>query len=551
MLSKDTLDISSEKISINIVAQESEIKAIEICQLLRRLKNNDLMELDENIAQAADMINQLTRDHTANVVSDIVIAQAKDASLSVEILNDDMKAAITVNAPWGGKSVRKSDLTHFIKMQGITNGILEQQFDDHIKAAEKLKPGQTYQFDAAIGQPATNGNNCEFKILVGTMEDRELKPQQRANGKVDMHDLGEVTTVAVNTPLIERIPPTEGKAGYTIFGKALAPTPGESFEFTVNDGTQISPDNNNLLVSAIEGVPRLYQGSIAINDTLKVKNVDIGFGNIDYKGNVVVQGDVCEGMTVKSQGDITIGGCINSATLIAGGNIIVEQGIFGKKRRADESLTCHVEAQGSINAQYMQYANISAGVNVEAQTQVLHCHVTAGDSVKAANKAATKGTIFGGNITAKNKVSCVELGGNAGSKTELTLTAELCDVREQLDAHQDSLNKEFAVLQQLISAHDKVKGIDSKQEKKQLLGKLKRNIDKKVAIIVSLKKAMATLNEQIAQARESMSIVAKKTLYDGVKITMDNCESQTLEQYHAIKITLSNGTIAIGSLKEE
>ncbi|MCG7530192.1 FapA family protein [Psychrobium sp. MM17-31] len=551
MLSKDTLDISNDKISINIVAQESEIKAIEICQLLRRLKNNDLMELDENIAQAADMINQLTRDHTANVVSDIVIAQAKDASLSVEIINDDMKAIVTVNAPWGGKHVRKKDLEHFIVLQGITSGIQTEYFDEHLKAAEKLKPGQTYQFDAAIGQAAIDGNDSEFKILVGTMEDRELKPQQRANGKVDMHDLGEVTTVAVNTPLIERIPPTEGKAGFTVFGKALAPTPGETFEFTVNDGTQISSDNSNLLVSAIEGVPRLYQGSIAINDTLKVKNVDIGFGNIDYKGNVVVQGDVCEGMTVKTQGDITIGGCVNSATLIAGGNIIVEQGIFGKKRREDESLTCHVEAEGSVSAQYMQYAELSAGVNVEAQTQLLHCHVTAGDSVKAANKGATKGTIFGGHITAKNKVSCVELGGNAGSKTELTLTAELGSVREKLDAHQETLNKEFKVLQQLIAAHDKVKGIDSKQEKKQLLSKLKRNIDKKVAIIVSVKKTMASLNEQIAQARESMSIVTKKTLYDGVKITMDNCESQTLEQYKAIKITLSDGAITIGSLKED
>ena len=550
MLSQDTLEISADKISIAITPQENEIKAIEICQLLRRLKNNDLMELDENITKAADMINKLTRDHTADVVSDIVIAQAKDASLSVEIVNEDMKAVITVNAPWGGNTVRLKDLEHFIKLQGIKTGILSDTFSTHLKAAEKLKPGQTYQFDAAIGQPAINGNNSQFKILVSTMEERELKPQQRANGKVDMHDLGKVATVAVNSPLIERIPATLGTEGFTVLGKVLPAIAGESIDFPTTDGTQISKDNDNLLVSALEGIPRLHQGSIAINDVLKVKNVDIGFGNINYKGNVIVQGDVCEGMTVESQGDITVGGCVNSATLIAGGNIVVEQGIFGKKRREDESLTCHVQAQGSINAQYMQYAKVTAGVNVHAQTQLLHCVVIADDSVIVANKGLNKGTIFGGSVEAKNKVSCIELGGNAGSKTVISLNAKLDTIREEIDAHQSTLNKEFPVLQQLIAAHDKVKTLDSAQQK-QLLSKLKRNIDKKVAIIVDIKKKMAIANEHIQAEQDAMSIVAKHTLYDGVKIKMDKQDSQTLQQYKAIKITLVNGAITIAPIQED
>lgn len=550
MLSQDTLEISADKISIAITPQENEIKAIEICQLLRRLKNNDLMELDENITKAADMINKLTRDHTADVVSDIVIAQAKDASLSVEIVNEDMKAVITVNAPWGGNTVRLKDLEHFIKLQGIKAGVLSDTFSTHLKAAEKLKPGQTYQFDAAIGQPAINGNNSQFKILVSTMEERELKPQQRANGKVDMHDLGKVATVAVNSPLIERIPATLGTEGFTVLGKVLPAIAGESIDFPTTDGTQISKDNDNLLVSALEGIPRLHQGSIAINDVLKVKNVDIGFGNINYKGNVIVQGDVCEGMTVESQGDITVGGCVNSATLIAGGNIIVEQGIFGKKRREDESLTCHVQAQGSINAQYMQYAKVTAGVNVHAQTQLLHCVVIANDSVIVANKGLNKGTIFGGSVEAKNKVSCIELGGNAGSKTVISLNAKLDTIREEIDAHQSTLNKEFPVLQQLIAAHDKVKTLDSAQQK-QLLSKLKRNIDKKVAIIVDIKKKMAIANEHIQAEQDAMSIVAKHTLYDGVKIKMDKQDSQTLQQYKAIKITLVNGAITIAPIQED
>lgn len=550
MLTQDVLNISNEQITINISPQDNEVRAVEICQLLRRVKNNKLMDVDENIVKAADLINQLGRDSSTTVDNEIVIAKAMDASMTIDITTNDMKVVVTINAAWGGKKLSVEDLNQQLSNNDITHGLCSDTFEKQIAIAKRLKPGQELSFDAAYGSEPINGLNATFKVLVNTMENRELKPQTRSNGKVDMHDLGALETVAINTPLIKRIPPTLGQPGFNIFGNELPAIDGEQIPFRLNDGTQISPLDDNLLVSTIEGIPGLLNGDIIIHDVLIVKNVDIGFGNIDFKGNVVIEGDVCEGLTVISQGDITVGGCVNSANLQAQGNITVTQGIFGKKKSADESLTCHVNAGGSVTAQYIQYSHIIAGGNVNANTQLLHSHVISNESVIVANKASTKGTIFGGKISARKLISAVELGGSAGSKTQLILNANLNGLHETVDKKQQLLSKEFVVLQQLIAAHDKVSSITLKQDQQQLLNKLKRNIDKKVALIVDAKKSIAVINEQILLEQQSMSIMAKGTLFDGVHITMDEQTSQILEHYQAIKIVLNNNKIIIAPLAD-
>jgi len=548
MLTQDVLTITDEQISIAISPQETDVKAVEIFQLLRRVKNNNLMEVDENITKAADLMNQVSRDDSASVAKSVVIAKAMHATLSIEVVKEDMKALATITAAWGGQHITLDDLNQRLGNHGIIHGLCKDTFEEHISKASSLKPGQNISFDAAHGSIPVSGQNSILAILVNTMEDRELKPQTRSNGKVDMHDLGKVETVAIDTPLVRRTPPTLGKPGFNVFGIEIPAVDGQEIPFDVNEGTHVSLSDNDLLVSSTDGIPRLFNGSITVHDVLTVNNVDIGLGNIEFKGNIIIKGDVGEGMTVKSEGDISVGGCVNSANLHALGNITVAQGIFGKKKRTNETLTCNVNAGGSVSAQYIQYSQVMAGKDVIVQTQLLHSQVTANEHVTVTNKPSTKGTIFGGKIEARKTISAVELGGNSGSKTHLIIGADLGVAREEVEVKQQSLTKEFTVLQQLIAAHDKVSSIKSPQEKQNLLNKLKRNIDKKVALIVDTKKEISEINETIELGQDAMAVTVKKTLYDGVHIIMDEQESQTIEQYQAVKVTLVHNAIDVSPL---
>jgi len=57
--------------------------------------------------------------------------------------------------------------------------------------------------------------------------------------------------------------------------------------------------------------------------------VDISSGNIRFKGDVVVHGNVSEGMTIQAAGKIDIKGMVFQARIAAQGNINAGQNITG------------------------------------------------------------------------------------------------------------------------------------------------------------------------------------------------------------------------------
>ena len=78
--------------------------------------------------------------------------------------------------------------------------------------------------------------------------------------------------------------------------------------------------------------------TISIQDTLFVYNiyevendVDISVGSIDYNGDVVVNGDVCDNYSVKATGDIRVGRNVSNAYMEAAGSILVDGNIISSK----------------------------------------------------------------------------------------------------------------------------------------------------------------------------------------------------------------------------
>lgn len=551
MLTKDVLNITDNNISIVISPLKQEVKAVNIIKLLRQLKNNQFMDLEDGINEAVECFKNVANDKSPSSRKEVIIAKAIDATLSFEVSNNDMLATATIISSWGGKDLSTADLISKLTEHNIIYGLASDQFDKHIRFANFQEPGKEYTFEVAAGIAAVDGKDATFTRLIETLEERKLTPQQTSNGKVDMHNLGHIQTVSANTVLVIRTPATKCKNGLNVYGVEITTQDGNNLPFTINIGTGVSPDDENVLISTLEGIPFLQDGRIGINDVLTVDNVDINFGNIEFVGDVVVKGDIHEGMTVISHGNISVAGGVHSANLKADGDITIKNGVQGKIQEEDNTLACHIEAGGSISAQYIQYSHITSGSNVNVETQLLHCQVQAGDSVIVENSSQNKGTIFGGKIIAKNTISTIELGAHGGSKTFLKINGKLTNSRKEIANNQSLLTKDLAVLQQLIAAHEKVSLIKSKQEKQQLLDKLKQNIDKKVANIVEMKKSISHTSQQIENAQQKMSIIVKGCVYDAVHIVIDKYESQNLEQYKAVKVSLKDKEIIFSPLSEK
>ena len=59
-------------------------------------------------------------------------------------------------------------------------------------------------------------------------------------------------------------------------------------------------------------------------------NLDMSMGNIDFNGDVNITGSVRSGVTVHAMGSIYVGGFVEGATLIAGKDIVLKDGVNTK-----------------------------------------------------------------------------------------------------------------------------------------------------------------------------------------------------------------------------
>ncbi|NRA71206.1 MAG: DUF342 domain-containing protein [Gammaproteobacteria bacterium] len=547
MLADDSLIFADNlsEISIKITSQSTEIKAVEISQLIGRQDVGHMFVIEENIIKAADLINIVTKEPSSegDETAIILIAKRIDASINIEVSDDKMKAYAIITAPFGGEYISFSDFIIAVSQNKLTVMVGDNEVDQFLDLANAATPGKKNRLHICSGTAAINGEDSYFEFLVDTMERRIIKPQAAKNGKVNMRELGDILTVKQGCELIRRHPPTPGREGSTVLMTPIAPIAGQSQEFCCGDGTEVCGSDNNLLIASRVGIPRLSDNTVAIDDILVVDNVDVSFGNIRFDGSVMIAGDVCEGLKVISSGTITVGGSVNSATLEAQGSIIVKNGIFGKKiNNQSEQHSCVINAAGAIDAKFIQYCEVTAGKDIKISTHILHSHVTTLGNITVSNSTGNKGTISGGHVSAGAKILAVELGGNSGNRTYLTIVGALPELRVQASQLNKSLQQEHDQLKQLLVAHEKIGHLKPSDKKTKLLQQLKQNVDKKIAMVVDVQAQKNNNDNAIKSLIKKSEINSSLHLKQGVILNIDGKKIITKQDYKATstRITLTN-----------
>ena len=92
MLTDDDLILSPDKteVSIKIQSRESEIKAVEIYQLIGRSDVSDWFKVDDNIIKATDLINLASKESDQqddeSQIESLVIVKKINAKIDIEFL---------------------------------------------------------------------------------------------------------------------------------------------------------------------------------------------------------------------------------------------------------------------------------------------------------------------------------------------------------------------------------------------------------------------------------------------------------------------------------
>lgn len=462
-------------------------------------------------------VELLKRYNAATQPFSFEIGERRDGSYIVRTTPDNVEAYLTITQPYGGKPVTTAQISQALKEQGIVHGIISKEIEAAV-AAEGAK-----DLLIAQGKKPVPGTNGELVSLLPAAKDRQ--PLLVENDTVDYRNMGDIFSVSPGTPLMRRIPPEPGAAGLSLAGKDVPPPPVKDVRFAPNlTGTEISPDDPNLLIAAIAGQPVLVADGIIVEPVIKVKNVDLSTGNLIFNGSICVEGDVRAGMIVRATGDITIGGVVEAATVDGGGDIEIRGGIIGQGevRNAGGEINrdaSRVSAKGNVSALFAENALVEAGNSIAIQEVAMQSELIAGNQITVGQESAGKGHIIGGTCQAVNFIGAVTIGSYAGVHTLVSVGVDP-HVRERLSSIKlklqekerelDEINKrlEYFTAAPHKAGPDQVATIQESREK--LIGT--------VTEMTGEKKRLQKRLERVANAQ----IKVEKTVMSGVIVSIGN-----------------------------
>ncbi|MGC9403555.1 DUF342 domain-containing protein [Vibrio genomosp. F10] len=479
------------------------------------------LEADHMFVLEEDMLRfvKLAKDLKKDAYDGVVIAEVRNAQAKVDLSDGDMLASITVTGAYGGRGLRGNEIIHCLAQAQVTKGINKLALKKVLVMSNQLKPGETFTQPVAKGMKPVEGKDAKFVALVEDVTHQVLAPQANDGGdKVDMLDLGETITVDIDEPLMERIPSTKGTPGMTVQGKVIPTKPGQDKALVAGKGSHISPNNPNLLLASVSGMPIIKEKTVDVDNALCLGNIGVATGHIKFKGSIVVKGNIESDMMVRATGSITVGGFIESANVQAQGNIEVAKGIIGHTVSEGDPKSCIVKSGGSIKANYAQFSELQAAEDIHLSVHCLNNVLRCGKDLHVSDSNGKQGTLSGGEAKVGGKVTCINLGVEGDTATHLEGFAKFAMYKERISklkaSYKEAQESTMDVVRRELEFKKTPKS-ERSDEDEQKLEQLKLRENNKLE---KAKLAVEMCKEEFEALLETNTVEAKNKVYSHVTV---------------------------------
>jgi uncharacterized protein (DUF342 family) len=490
------------------------------------------------VAKAKTNDNDENSEDAEPVASSAVIANAVDATLEISLDAESMSATLELKAGYGGKQIKNSDVVEALKENNVIKGIIKKNLIDIVKDGIKLQGGKSISTEIAKGKININGKDGYIKYLVDDPVERVMRPKKLDNGNVDMRELGDLIFVKKGRKLARVIPPTYGTKGFNVIGKIIDAVPGENFSIEESEGSSFLDETNNILIAAIDGMPKYLDKSVTVNKVLEIENIDVGSGNIRFDGSIYVKGNVCEGMELSASEDIVIGGVVESATISSGGNISIALGIIGRQISEEDELenSTILQADGDISAQFVQYANIFSKNDMKIAQYISHCQVIVEGDLWVGNLTSEKadGKIFGSFIQSGSSIYTGTLGSPCGATTNVNFNYWEDCVEELRLSSTEKTQKIIRRLPQMYKLLQKT--IDSNDKNEKQLERIKNALKQHLELLGKLNKEWLEKEIKIIDHFVELELAAYQSILSGVNIEISSKACVFKRDYEATRV---------------
>ncbi len=482
-----------------------------------------------------EQINQLLADYQAlqndiklnklqeGVVIRRKIAERRDAVVSIQAAPDGMTAVAEIIAAWGGAPVSANELVKKAQEQGVSFGFQKDAIVQLVGSASRAEPGSKSSQVIAIGRVMQPGQNARFEALVEGLNVRPNRPLQVSESKVDLRDFGVIPSVQSGDAVMRRLPPTKGVDGVSVRGDITLAPPGQQVEWKPGEGTEISPADPDLLIANRDGMPRVQDAGAAVDEVYAVKKVDLSTGHVQFKGAVIVNGDVTESMKVIAGGNVFIKGVAEGALIESGGDIQIGGAIIGHQFSAQEphieSYSTVVRAAGTIRCALAQYARIECQGDFIAVKQINHCDVTA-RSVIAGSEDKLNGKIVGGRFYLDFGLKAGMLGSLSESSLQINLNRRIDPVLEKQQALKQNIAMVKQEMEQIRQSLEQMKQQERSAAVLEQMKYLVDDFEAQKAIALALIEDVKLLEVDRLSKMAEVLVLVKQEMYAGVEFRL-------------------------------
>lgn len=449
--------------------------------------------------------------------------------IQVLISEDCMECQICLDKPEDNEEIYEvGDIVEFLISKGVVFGI------DERKIQKILEEGvyDTY-VTVAVGEKAIEGRDGYYLYTFDTNPNK--KPRLREDGTVDYLNLNLFQTVSKGDLIARYFAKIDGEDGTNVLGQKIV----------VKKGKHLSPLRGKGFFTSeycmeyyalYDGKVEVTNGCINVTQTSMLPgNVDLNSGNLDVKGDLDIMGNVITGMVVKASGNVTIGGLVEGASIIAGKNVLIKGGILGGGK-------AKVVAGGNIFAQFIENAIIESGDCVQANS-VVNSIVTAYNDINIFGKTSS---IIGGSLKANRMVRTRCIGSIGQITTRINVGMESSEIASL--KYKEMKRKE--VEGELHKVETAINMMKNMSEQKEMLMMLTRTKIDRNAMLTNLNKEIEDLRIRMKLAAKA-EVIAETMAYQGTIVSIDGIVLKLDNDYEKISFIRKKDKILTRMYREE
>jgi len=204
----------------------------------------------------------------------------------------------------------------------------------------------------AVATPAVPTKHAELQDLVGMT----AAPTDTGEKSVDFF-ASKVQLVHEGAVLARKIPGVPGIAGKDVLGKVFPVAMVKDFKFNLKKNVYLSEDGLEVLATCAGQPVRLDEKTYMVEDVYILhKDVDLATGSIEFPGDVLIEGNVQDGLRIFAGGRLEIKGSVSHAEIKAEKGAKIHQSLLGGKIIVGEKfvvqselLSCLSELQDQLS----------------------------------------------------------------------------------------------------------------------------------------------------------------------------------------------------------